>query len=132
MPVEPAKNAGRSVPKAADVLASQRPIISTTSSVTERRRERLPFDHMALAPTSRELVCPACARIVYPKICPGVICAVTSCDGDDEEIVLTRYAGRTTALWALVAGFTEIGESLEGTVRREVMVPSLLLRRDVL
>lgn len=76
---------------------------------------------MALAPTSRELVCPACARIVYPKICPGVICAVTGCDGDDEKIVLTRYAGRTTALWALVAGFTEIGESLEGTVRREVM-----------
>ena len=74
-----------------------------------------------LAPASREIVCPECAHIVYPKICPGVICAVTSCDGDDEKIVLTRYAGRTTALWALVAGFTEIGEPLEDTVRREVM-----------
>ena len=74
-----------------------------------------------LAPASREIVCPECAHIVYPKICPGIICAVTSCEGDDEKIVLTRYAGRTTALWALVAGFTEIGEPLEDTVRREVM-----------
>lgn len=76
-----------------------------------------------LAPTSREIVCPECARIVYPKICPGVICAVVSQGAApaDDRIVLTRYAGRTTALWALVAGFTEIGEPLEDTVRREVM-----------
>lgn len=74
-----------------------------------------------LGPRSREIVCPECAKIVYPKICPGIICAVTSCDGDDEKIVLTRYNGRTTALWALVAGFAEVGEPLEDTVRREVM-----------
>ena len=76
-----------------------------------------------LAPSSREIVCPECARIVYPKICPGVIVAVVSLADDpaDDRIVLTRYAGRTTALWALVAGFTEIGEPLEDTVRREVM-----------
>ena len=76
-----------------------------------------------IAPTSREIVCPECARIVYPKICPGVICAVTRLADDpaDDAIVLTRYNGRTTALWALVAGFTEIGEPLEDTVRREVM-----------
>ena len=66
-------------------------------------------------------MCPECAKIVYPKICPGVICAVTRRDADGEKIVLTRYNGRTTALWALVAGFTEIGEPLEDTVRREVM-----------
>ena len=76
-----------------------------------------------LAPSSREIVCPECAHIVYPKICPGIICAVVSLADDpaEDRIVLTRYAGRTTALWALVAGFTEVGESLEGTVRREVM-----------
>ena len=74
-----------------------------------------------LGPRSREVVCPECAGIVYPKICPGIICAVTSSEGGRERIVLTRYNGRTTALWALVAGFTEIGEPLEDTVRREVM-----------
>ena len=76
-----------------------------------------------IAPSSREIVCPECAHIIYPKICPGIICAVTLLADDpaDDAILLTRYAGRTTALWALVAGFTEIGEPLEDTVRREVM-----------
>lgn len=84
-----------------------------------------------LAPVSREIVCPSCARVIYPKICPGVIVAVTCCEGGDERIVLTRYAGRTTALWALVAGFTEIGETLEETVRREVMEEVGLTVRDL-
>lgn len=74
-----------------------------------------------LGPRSREIVCPECAKITYPKICPGIICGVTSRDEDGEKIVLTRYNGRTTALWALVAGFSEIGEPLEDTVHREVM-----------
>ncbi len=73
-----------------------------------------------LGPRSREIVCPECAKIVYPKICPGIICAVTRQDADGEKIALTRYNGRTTAFWALVAGFAEIGEPLEDTVRREV------------
>ena len=74
-----------------------------------------------LGPRSREIVCPECAKITYPKICPGIICAVTGRDEAGEKIALTRYNGRTTALWALVAGFSEIGEPLEDTVRREVM-----------
>ena len=77
-----------------------------------------PTEH---GPRSREVVCPECAKITYPKICPGIICGVVDCEGEQERIVLTRYNGRTTALWALVAGFTEIGEPLEDTVRREVM-----------
>ncbi len=83
---------------------------------------------MELAPRSREIVCPNCARIVYPKIQPGVIAAVT----DGERIVLTRYQGRALKLWALVAGFTEIGESVEDTVRREVMEEVGLRVRDLL
>ena len=38
-----------------------------------------------------------------------------------EKLLLTRYAGRTFSDYALIAGFCEIGESLEDTVRREVM-----------
>ena len=74
-----------------------------------------------LGPRSREVVCPECAKITYPKICPGIICGIVDCSEGRERIVLTRYNGRTTALWALVAGFTEIGEPLENTVHREVM-----------
>lgn len=72
---------------------------------------------MELAPRSRELVCPSCAKIVYPKIQPGVIVGIV----DGDSLVLTRYAGRDLKIYALVAGFTEIGESLEETCRREVM-----------
>ncbi len=67
----------------------------------------------------RMMRCTDCGYMAYPKICPGVIVAVT----DGDRILLTKYApspGRT-ANYALVAGFTEIGETLEETVQREVM-----------
>ena len=40
---------------------------------------------------------------------------------DGDRIILTTYAGREYKRYALIAGFTEIGESAEQTVRREVM-----------
>jgi len=69
------------------------------------------------SPRERARVCPVCGKTVYPRINPAVIVAVTSGD----EIVLTQYAGRGFSYNALVAGFTEIGETLEETVEREVM-----------
>ena len=65
----------------------------------------------------RMMRCPKCGNMIYPKICPAVITAVTRGD----SILLTRYAGRGPGTWALVAGFNEIGETIEDTVRREVM-----------
>ena len=72
-----------------------------------------------LAPSDKErmLACSACGHTVYPKICPGVIVAITAGD----RLLMTKYAGRPYANYALVAGFTEIGETLEQTVAREVM-----------
>lgn len=67
--------------------------------------------------TERALVCPDCGLTVYSKICPAVIVAVT----DGDRLVLTRYKNRPFKRYALVAGFNEIGESIEDTVRREVM-----------
>ena len=72
---------------------------------------------MTKGTTERSLVCPACGQVVYPKICPGVIAAVY----DGDRLLLTRYQGRAFTRYALVAGFNEIGESIEDTVRREVM-----------
>ena len=40
---------------------------------------------------------------------------------DGDRLVLTKYAGRAYTRYALIAGFTEIGETLEQTVAREVM-----------
>ena len=55
--------------------------------------------------------------MVYPKICPAVIVAVH----DGDRLLLTRYRGRPFKKYALIAGFNEIGESIEDTVHREVM-----------
>ncbi len=75
------------------------------------------------APTSpdskeRALRCGKCGAIMYPRIAPAVIVGVTNGD----KLLVTRYAkGRGVGFDALVAGFTEIGETLEQTVEREVM-----------
>ena len=65
----------------------------------------------------RALVCPHCKKTVYPRLNPAVIVGVT----DGDRIVVTKYAGRNVPYYALIAGFTEIGETLEETVQREVM-----------
>ncbi len=64
----------------------------------------------------RSLVCGSCGNTVYPRINPAVIVGVTKGDC----LLLTKYR-RGFAHNALVAGFTEIGETLEETVKREVM-----------
>ena len=64
----------------------------------------------------RALFCKECSNTVYPRINPAVIVGVTK----EDCLLITRY--RTGyAHNALVAGFTEIGETLEQTVAREVM-----------
>lgn len=63
----------------------------------------------------RALRC-SCGNVIYPRINPAVIVGVIKGD----SILITRY-NRGYAHNALVAGFTEIGETLEETVKREVM-----------
>ncbi len=65
----------------------------------------------------RMMRCPECGLQEYPKISPAVIVAITN----GEKLLLTRYAGRSYKKYALVAGFAEIGETIEETVAREVM-----------
>ena len=68
--------------------------------------------------TERARVCPKCGNKIYPRINPACIIGVT--DKETNRIILTKY--RTGFRHnALVAGFTEIGETLEETVEREVM-----------
>ena len=62
------------------------------------------------------LQCPHCGNMVFPKIAPAVIVGVT----DGRKILMTKYANREYKRYALIAGFTEIGETAEETVRREV------------
>ena len=64
----------------------------------------------------RALKCPDCGNMIYPRINPAVIVGVTKGD----SMLITKYR-RGYGHSALVAGFTEIGETLEETVAREVM-----------
>ncbi len=72
-----------------------------------------------LAPDHKErmLYCPDCKNTIYPRISPAVIVGVINKD----KLLMSKYAGRPYTKYALIAGFTEIGESAEQTVAREVM-----------
>lgn len=74
----------------------------------------------------RALVCADCGHKIYPRINPAVIVGVIS----NGRLLLTRYR-RGYAHNALVAGFTEIGETLEECVAREVMEETGLRVRNI-
>ena len=61
--------------------------------------------------------CPSCGQMEYPKICPCGLVGILH----EDKILVTRYKGEHRGRYALVAGFTEIGETIEETVHREVM-----------
>lgn len=63
----------------------------------------------------RKLVCPNCGQELFPRISPAIIVAVKR----NDQILLTKYA-KGYDRFALIAGFVEIGETIEETVRREV------------
>lgn len=65
----------------------------------------------------RALFCDECKNIIYPAIAPAVIVGVINKD----KILLTKYSRGSYRKYALVAGYVEIGESIEDTVKREVM-----------
>ena len=63
------------------------------------------------------LRCPVCGDMIFPRISPAVIVAIT----DGDRLLMSKYAGRGFTRYALIAGYTEIGETMEQTVTREVM-----------
>lgn len=73
-----------------------------------------PMEHDA---KERMMKCQECGLMEFPKICPAVIVGVTH----GNRILMSKYAGREYTRYALLAGFTEVGETPEDTVRREVM-----------
>lgn len=65
----------------------------------------------------RMVYCDSCHTMIYPTICPAVIVAVRN----GEKLLISKYADRNYKRFALLAGFGEIGETIEETVHREVM-----------
>jgi NAD+ diphosphatase len=60
-----------------------------------------------------------CGRLLFPRIEPAVISLVES-PGEPRRCLLARHTKSATGAYATLAGFVEIGESLEDAVRREV------------
>ena len=73
--------------------------------------------HTRHSTRERALICDKCGNRIYPCIVPAVIAGVIW----EDKILLTKYANRKMSFYALIAGFTEIGETLEECVAREVM-----------
>ena len=65
----------------------------------------------------RKMFCPSCKNEEYPVLSPAVIVGVTNGD----KLILSNYEGRGDTRYAMIAGFAEIGETIEETVHREVM-----------
>ena len=66
----------------------------------------------------RAMRCTGCGKLIYPRLNPAVIAGVIK----DDKLLVTHYVqNRGVTCNALVAGFTEIGETFEETVSREVM-----------
>lgn len=66
--------------------------------------------------TERCLRCPRCELHMYPRIAPAVIVLVRR----GEEALLARNARFPLPFYSTLAGFSDIGETLEDTVHREI------------
>jgi NAD+ diphosphatase len=64
----------------------------------------------------RAIICPSCNTIIFPKISPAVIVAIVC----NNKILLAHNSNFPNSWYSLIAGYADIGESLEETVIREV------------
>ena len=64
----------------------------------------------------RAIVCPTCNAMIFPKISPAVIVAILCGD----KIALASNSAFRAGWFSLIAGYSDVGESLEETVVREV------------
>lgn len=84
------------------------------------------------APTERSAIervrtCTTCRFTAYPRLSPAVIVAIER----DGRLLLARNARTRSAFFSVLAGFVEVGESLEDTVVREVAEEAGIAVRDV-
>ena len=73
------------------------------------------------------MLCPSCGLAVYPRISPAIITLVRKGD----LALLASNAKFPGAFYSTLAGFAEIGESLEETLVREVREEVGIVVKDV-
>jgi NAD+ diphosphatase len=65
----------------------------------------------------RAKTCPSCGNLQFPKIAPAIIIMIRK----GNEILLAHNSRFPEGRYSLLAGFMEMGETIEETARREVM-----------
>jgi|GEM_PF-1944254 NAD+ diphosphatase len=71
---------------------------------------------MVRAQGERAMKCPKCGHMLFPVICPAMIVAVER----DGKLLLAKNIQHRTNRFSVLAGFIEVGESIEDAVVREV------------
>jgi NAD+ diphosphatase len=74
-------------------------------------------------------VCRDCGKLLFPRIEPAVIVLVEA--PGRERCLLARHRGAAEGAYSTLAGFLEIGESLEDAVHRELLEEAGVRVRDV-
>lgn len=69
----------------------------------------------------RSKACPVCGLTNYPRLAPAVIVRVERRDEGGRRILLARAKRFPTAMFSVLAGFVEPGETLEECVQREIL-----------
>ncbi|HBV39397.1 MAG TPA: NAD(+) diphosphatase, partial [Erwinia sp.] len=75
---------------------------------------------MSRSKTEWACLCSHCRQRYYPQIAPCIIVAIRR----DDEILLAQHTRHRNGIYTVLAGFVEVGETLEQTVAREVMEES--------
>ncbi len=69
-------------------------------------------------PLEYAMNCPTCRYRQYPRVQPCVITIITR---GEDEILLAQSVRNKGKMYGLIAGFVEVGETLEDAVRRETL-----------
>lgn len=75
---------------------------------------------MQRSKTEWACLCGHCRQRYYPQIAPCIIVAIRR----GTEILLAQHTRHRNGIYTVLAGFAEVGETLEQTVAREVMEES--------
>jgi NAD+ diphosphatase len=79
------------------------------------------------APDEFARLCPACGKREYPRLSPAVIVLVTD---EADRILLAHNQKFKNRMYSLLAGFVEMGESLESAIYREIQEEVGILVRE--
>lgn len=73
---------------------------------------------MSHSPRERAMICPTCGNSVYPRISPAVIVLIHN---GADRLMLAQGKHFVGDFYSCIAGYLEIGESMEQAVRREAL-----------